>query len=544
MCVCVYVCVCVRVCVCVCACLCMRVCVCACLYVSGSLQLIRQPQFEGHVVTFGAKCTNGHHHDISNVPRERVGGTGDKKSGVLELNLRNVYAHSMAGHDQVDTEMYETIMMGRHQESSQWHRLQKKVWETTILTFAESSDEVIAMIKEAKEWTMVSDAGWVNRGWTAMHCSLPIIWYEKQLVVHHEVLSKDILRRDKVIIPGNYQGSSMEPEGLRRALKYLHSKGILALASDIVMDKDSSATRTVTDMIDICSHLTVRYDPGHIKKSLVGQLLKLFGEQTRYTCLAHRIGTWFMRMVKQSEKKCPNDIPKMQAEFKRQWAFTISHYSETPCETDCPCFFMSDESVAADMGADKGIFFGLETKLKKSGSVSVSVLGSVEGDDAGMSLGSDDDEKNEDGVINPNPPSRKSKDKTGRVYLDSNLPEGKKMLASLRIIVDHVNDSIENFLHGFNTTYCEAMHNKRTRWTNKRKHVDHFKVFLFLHLLLLLFYVLFYILNQKHTIMNSSSSRRVNTNNTTIIIITIFHKFSGLYTILPASVMINLFNYI
>ena len=91
-------------------------------------------------------------------------------------------------------------------------------------------------------------------------------------MVHHEVLSKDILRRDKVIIPGNYQGSSMEPEGLRRALKYLHSKGILALASDIVMDKDSSATRTVTDMIDICSHLTVRYDPGHIKKSLVGQL--------------------------------------------------------------------------------------------------------------------------------------------------------------------------------------------------------------------------------------------------------------------------------
>jgi hypothetical protein len=57
-----------------------------------------------------------------------------------------------------------------------------------------------------------------------------------------------------------------------------------------------------------------------------------------------------MQMVKQSEKKYPNDIPKMQAEFKRQLAFTISHYSETPCEADCPCFFMSDESVAADIG--------------------------------------------------------------------------------------------------------------------------------------------------------------------------------------------------
>jgi hypothetical protein len=61
----------------------------------------------------------------------------------------------------------------------------------------------------------------------------------------------------------------------------------------------------------------------------------------------------------------------------------------------------------------------------------------MEGDDAGMSLGSDADDENEDGVINPNnpnPPSRKSKDKTGRVYLDSNLPDGKKLLASLRII--------------------------------------------------------------------------------------------------------------
>ncbi len=53
----------------------------------------------------------------------------------------------------------------------------------------------------------------------------------------------------------------------------------------------------------------------------------------------------------------------------------------------------------------KGIFFGLDvrvrvqTKIKKSGSVLVSGLGSVEGDDAGTSLLSDD------GVINPNPQS-------------------------------------------------------------------------------------------------------------------------------------------
>ncbi len=160
------------------------------------------------------------------------------------------------------------------------------MWEKTILTFQESSDSVIAMIKkeceDGKHWTIVSDGGWVNRGWTAMHCSLPICWFEKKLVVWHEVMSKDVMRRDRTIKKGNYEGSSggMEPEGLRRALRYLHEKGILTLASDIVMDKDSSATKTVEEL-KICKHLTLRYDPGHVSKSLVNQLLKLFGEQNQ-----------------------------------------------------------------------------------------------------------------------------------------------------------------------------------------------------------------------------------------------------------------------
>ena len=71
------------------------------------------------------------------------------------------------------------------------------------------------MIKASGEWTVSSDAGWVNRGWTAMHCSFPIIWVEKQLIMWHEVLSKDVMRRGKAIKPGNHKGYSggMEPGG-------------------------------------------------------------------------------------------------------------------------------------------------------------------------------------------------------------------------------------------------------------------------------------------------------------------------------------------
>ena len=490
----------------------------------AALEYTEEPVFEGHVVHFRARCTKGHHHTISNVPSiSRVGSKdGRGNSGVFELNLRSVYAHTIAGHDQTDAEMYENIMMGRHMESSQWHRLVNKVWETTILTFEESSDEVIAMIKESGEWTLVSDAGWVNRGWTAMHCSLPITWFEKQLVVHHQVLSKDVMRRGKVITKGNYQGSSggMESEGLRRALRYLHAKGILALADDIVMDKDSSATKTVTEMKDICSHLTLRYDPGHIMKSLVGQLLKLFGEQTRYTCLAHRIGKWFMRIVKQSEKKYPTDIPKMQQEFKRLWEFTISHYSQTDCKSDCPCFFISDETVS-DSIPDSGIFydFDLKAKIKTTegkqgeGLVPMEVEEyveepSLEADDEDDEDEEDkDDEEDEDdeddeleeaeeveeveeveeeakmtdtGKVSQHSRTRKrpkvSKVGTGRVYLDFSLPEGKKLIAGLRIICDEVSNKLPNFIHGKNTCFSESMHNKRTKWTNKRKHYDKFEV--------------------------------------------------------------------
>ena len=69
-----------------------------------------------------------------------------------------------------------------------------------------------------------------------------------------------------------------------------------------------------------------------------------------------------------------------------------------------------------------------------------------------------------------------SKVGTGRVYLDFSLPEGKKLIAGLRIICDEVSNKLPNFIHGKNTCFSESMHNKRTKWTNKRKHYDKFEV--------------------------------------------------------------------
>ncbi len=131
------------------------------------------------------------------------------------------------------------------------------------------------MIKANGEWQMVSDMGWSNRGWTAYHGSLPIVWFEQKLIVTHEILSKEFKRDGDVWIPGNYRGSSggMEGHALRAALRYLHDQGILSMATDIIMDKDSTASSIIKDeLTSITGHLKVRYDPGHVMKSMVNQL--------------------------------------------------------------------------------------------------------------------------------------------------------------------------------------------------------------------------------------------------------------------------------
>jgi hypothetical protein len=92
---------------------------------------------------------------------------------------------------------------------------------------------------------------------------LPIIWWEKRLVVLHRNLSKDIKRDGKVVAEGNYDGSSrgMEGDGLRWVLDQLQELGILQYCKNIVMDKDSSTT-AIVKAHPHCTHIETRIDPG------------------------------------------------------------------------------------------------------------------------------------------------------------------------------------------------------------------------------------------------------------------------------------------
>ena len=74
----------------------------------------------------------------------------------------------------------------------------------------------------------------------------------------------------------NLLGSSggMEGFGFEKALDELQSLGVLQYCANIIIDKDSKTTNVVENHPH-CRHIKIRYDPGHIKKSLVKQLLKV-----------------------------------------------------------------------------------------------------------------------------------------------------------------------------------------------------------------------------------------------------------------------------
>lgn len=174
---------------------------------------------EGHNVQIHLQCEQNpaHMHVVSNYKQDRIlgipsahGETDKQSSGHFPINVLSVFAHTMAGIDHEAAATSESLMMGHWMESGMFQRIQKKIWTAVKLDFGESKERVQQMIEESKDWSMVADTGWGSRGRTAVHGSLPLIWYEQKMVVLHQVMSKDISKKGKVTNPGNYAGTSID----------------------------------------------------------------------------------------------------------------------------------------------------------------------------------------------------------------------------------------------------------------------------------------------------------------------------------------------
>jgi len=140
----------------------------------------------------------------------------------------------------------------------------------------------------------------------------------------------------------------------------------------------------------------------------------------------------------------------MQVEFRQLWGYTMSHYTAGACEAGCPCCFLTDEKPKGDdeeEDHDAGVFA-----------------------DVAQELASLREEKQAPG------PRFQSKQSSGRLYLDTNFPPHKKLLAAMAIVIKYVEEHIDEFVHGFNTCFGESMHNKRLKFADKRKAYKKFKV--------------------------------------------------------------------
>jgi len=175
---------------------------------------------------------------------------------------------------------------------------------------------------------LAGDGAWAKRGWTSSQGVYVAIDTETKKVVKVIVLQHErtYTKNGELNIrrKGNYGGTSggMEIEGLRQVLEWLKLHKLLHRVTHWVTDKDSTVTEELHSREDT-KHITIIYDPGHIKKSFQGQLILLFGKGQQYVDFPARISSFFMKLIKRSEAEHPKDISGMKAAFLGYWSHTL-----------------------------------------------------------------------------------------------------------------------------------------------------------------------------------------------------------------------------
>lgn len=219
---------------------------------------------------------------------------------------------------------------------------------------------------------VTGDMGWSHRGHWAKEGTLVLFEAKTRQVLDVEVIVKERTRQRLVrdantgavtrvtttTRPSSYKKTSaaMETTAWDNIMKrwYDDHPGTIEKLAGLVVDKDTKLkfhlTASLASMSPLLARrsLQYRYDPGHVKKSLVKQLtntftaLKLPNRGNFRDNLIERIGKRFMRLVKEAEAAAPdgNEVA-MSTYFLTRWTCTALHYSTEKCKatvcTGCNC---------------------------------------------------------------------------------------------------------------------------------------------------------------------------------------------------------------
>jgi hypothetical protein len=169
----------------------------------------------------------------------------------------------------------------------------------------ESFDEVAEELLNRTCLVLCGDGSWAQPRNSALS-TYAAVDFQTSKVVFCVVVSKDrYMMVDNELIElakGNYVGSSkgMEIVGLSKILEYLKQTGLFGHFFFFICDRDLSVKKALSG--PEFRHITVLFDPGHLRKTVKKLLVALFGSSQTGLGFVNRILTWWLRCLKEAEE--------------------------------------------------------------------------------------------------------------------------------------------------------------------------------------------------------------------------------------------------
>ena len=118
-----------------------------------------------------------------------------------EINIRSVMSHHLSGQDYASVRLHQNLLLGKHRHSGMWNRISDKLWDAVVLEFDKTAEEIQSLVRRSGAWSLALDMGWLTRGKTSKHGSLPAIWFEENKILLHVTRSKNSTYRERVTRP-------------------------------------------------------------------------------------------------------------------------------------------------------------------------------------------------------------------------------------------------------------------------------------------------------------------------------------------------------
>ena len=262
--------------------------------------------------------------------------------GFTVSNLRDVLVASLTGHTYKQYKTSKILYSQSYLCKDAYYRTQNYVWKAVVELWGEISDDFQDEILERDDDSsiMALDFAWAHRNQRSHAGELVVMDWETHLPIMVLTLQKQRYLLKKLIVEQNYKygGTSKGMEGFAvgLALDQMHAKGLMAKFWARVNDDDSSTTKRFNER-EFCKHIQMFLDPGHKKKNVLKTLKSILGEGKRLKKLAGRMSSFFLRCIKEACIAFPDDQEKARLHFLWLFSFWVPHYTEGPCEVDCPC---------------------------------------------------------------------------------------------------------------------------------------------------------------------------------------------------------------